>query len=292
MAFGDAVHRLCCRGERPAVTDSVQDARESLGQRLREIRRDAGVTGRELAAREGWHESKVSRIEHGRNKPSGDDIRAYCRHCSAGDQLNDLLASLHNIDAAYIEYRRMLSAGLKRGQQLYAKLEAEAKLIRNHEPQIIPGLLQTAEYAEAKFRSVVEFFRLPNDIDEGVSRRMARQNILYERDHRFHFIISERSLYTTVGGDEVMLGQLDRLPRVTLGIVPLTAEAIVVVENFMMFDDRMVKVEGHTAELTITQPREIALYGKAFDVLAGQAVTGRAARDLITAAMARRGSSV
>lgn len=141
-------------------------------------------------------------------------------------------------------------------------------------------------------------FRLPNDIDEGVSRRMARQNILYERDHRFHFIISERSLYTTVGGDEVMRGQLDRLqsmigmPRVTLGIVPLTAEAIVVVENFMMFDDRMVKVEGHTAELTITQPREIALYGEAFDVLAGQAVTGRAARDLITTAIARRGSSV
>lgn len=280
------------------MTDSVQDAREALGQRLREVRRDAGITGRELSRREGWHESKVSRIEHGKNPPSSDDIRAYCRHCGVDDQLGDLLSTLHNIDAAYIEYRRMLSAGLKRGQQLYAKLEAEAKFIRNHEPQIIPGLLQTAEYAEAKFRSVIEFFHLPSDIDEGVSRRMARQNVLYERDHRFHFIISERSLYTTVGGDAVMRGQLDRLqsmigmPRVALGIVPLTAEAVVVVENFMMVDNRMVKVEGHTAEITITQPREVALYGRAFDVLAEQSVTGHAARELISNAIARRDAVV
>jgi transcriptional regulator with XRE-family HTH domain len=260
------------------------------------MRRDAGLSGRELAAREGWHESKVSRIEHGKNTPSSRDIRAYCRHCDADDQLTDLLAGLHNLDAAYLEYRRMLSAGVKRGQQLYAKLEAEARAIRNYDPQIVPGLLQTADYAEAKLRSVIDFYRLPNDIDAGVSTRMQRQQVLYRRDHRFHFLISERSLYTTVGGDEVMVGQLDRLhsiigmPRVTLGIVPLMAPAVVVVENFMMFDNRMVRVEGHTAELTITQPREIALYGRAFDVLAGQSMTGERARELIRKALdTRRG---
>ncbi len=258
------------------------------------MRRDAGVSGRELAALAGWHESKVSRIEHGKNQPSSGDIRAYCRHCDANEQLADLLATLHNIDAAYLEYRRLLGAGVKRGQQLYAKLEAEAKVIRNYDPQIIPGLLQTADYAEAKLRSVIEFYQLPNDIDAGVSKRMERQQVLYQRDHRFHFIISERSLYTTVGSDDVMIGQLDRLhsiigmPRVTLGIVPLMANAQVVLENFTMFDKRMVKVEGHTAEITITQPREIALYGRAFDVLARQSVTGDKARDLIRAAVDRR----
>ncbi len=279
------------------MTDSVQDAREALGQRLREIRRDAGISGRELASREGWHESKISRIEHGKNKPSSDDIRAYCNHCQAREHLPDLLATLHNIDAAYLEYRRLLSAGVKRGQQLYAKLEADAKLIRTYDPQIIPGLLQTAEYAEAKLRSVIEFYDLPNDIDAGVSKRMERQQVLYRKDHRFHFVISERCLYTTVGDDDVIRGQLDRLhsiigmPRVMFGIVPLTVEVKVVVENFTMFDNQMVKVEAHTAELTITQPREIALYGRAFDVLASQSVTGSAARDLITAALERRAKS-
>ncbi|WP_067825475.1 helix-turn-helix domain-containing protein [Nocardia inohanensis] len=278
------------------MVDSVQEASEALGKRLREIRRDAGVTGRELAAREGWHESKVSRIEHGKARPSTADLRAYCAHCDAGDQLPDLLASLHNIDSAWLEWRRLLGTGVKRGQQLALKLEAETTIIRNYEPQIIPGLLQTAEYAEAKLKRVIEFYRLPDDLDAGVSKRLERQQILYRRVHQFHFLISETSLYTTVGDHHVMCGQLDRLqaiigmPRVTLGIVPLMAEAHVVVEGFMMFDNRMVKVEAHTAELTVTQPREIALYGRAFDILAGQSVTGDAARALIRTALLRHQS--
>lgn len=276
------------------MTDSVQEAREALGKRLREIRRDAGVTGRELAAREGWHESKVSRIEHGKATPSTADLRAYCTHCNANAQLPDLLASLHTIDSAWLEWRRLLGTGVKRGQQLALQLEAETSLIRNYEPQIIPGLLQTAEYAEAKLKRVIEFYRLPDDLDAGVSKRMERQQILYRRGHRFHFLIGETALYTTVGGDDVMRGQLDRLqtiigmPRVTLGILPLMSEALVVVEGFMMFDNRMVKVEAHTAELTVTQPREVALYGHAFDTLANQSVTGEGARGLIRAAISRR----
>src|SRR5690606_19197031 len=114
-----------------------------------------------------------------------------------------------------------------------------------------------------------------------------RQRILYRRDHLFHFVIAEQALRTTVGDDEVMEGQLDRLssligmPRVTIGIVPATAEALVVSTNFVMFDNQMVMVEGTAAELTITQPREIAVYGRAFDLLAGQAVSGKHARELI-----------
>lgn len=208
-----------------------------------------------------------------------------------------MLATLHAVDSAYLEWRRVLGGGIRRAQQLVMKNEAAARIIRNYEPQVIPGLLQTAEYAEAKLRSVIQFYNLPDDLDSGVSKRIERQQILYKRGHRFHFLVGEKSLYGTVGNDRVMIGQLDRLlsiigmPRVALGIVPLTAETVVSVENFMMFDNRMVKVEGHTAELTVTQPREIALYGRAFDVLAGQSVTGEKARRLIRAALDIRRSS-
>ncbi|RDI48469.1 helix-turn-helix protein [Nocardia mexicana] len=259
------------------------------------MRRSAGLTGRELARREGWHESKCSKIEYGRINPSDSDIKAYCTHSNAREQLPDLLATRHNIDAAYVEWRRILGAGgIKRRQQQSIKLEAEAKHIRNWQPQIIPGLLQTADYAEAILRSSIEFYQVPDDIDEGVSKRMERQLILYRRGHRFHFLIGEQALYTTIGTDDVMTGQLDRIhsligmPRVTLGIVPAAAEGRVIVENYVMFDNHMVKVEGHTAEITITQPREIALYGRAFDVLAKQSVTGEAARELIRKALEER----
>ncbi len=95
-----------------------------------------------------------------------------------------------------------------------------------------------------------------------------------------------------------MVGQLDRLraiigmPRVTLGIVPAMAEAKTAVENFVMFDNRVVKVEGHTAEITITKPREVALYGHAFGALAEQSVTGNEVRALISAALERRARSI
>ncbi|MFJ1458840.1 helix-turn-helix domain-containing protein [Nocardia sp. N2S4-5] len=273
------------------MTNSVQEAREALGKRLREVRRRAGVTGRELSRREGWHESKVSKIEYGKIKPSDDDIRAYCAHSNAEDQLADLLATVHNIDAAYIEWRQALGAGIKRIQQQTLKLESEAGHIRNWQPQVITGLLQTADYAEAILKYAIDFYDITDDLDQAVSKRMERQQILYRRNHKFHFLIGEQSLYTTIGSDEVMRGQLDRLhsmigmPRVTLGIVPREAVGLVVVENFVMFDNRMVKIEGHTAGITITQPREIALYGRAFDVLAKQAATGEGARELIRKAL-------
>ncbi|UGT63858.1 helix-turn-helix domain-containing protein [Nocardia asteroides] len=276
------------------MTGPVHEQREALGQRLREMRQASGVTARELARRAGWHESKCSKIEYGRIKPSDADLRAYCAHCGAEDQLADLLASLKNLNAAYIEWRRLLATGTRERQRHSLRLEAESEIIRNWQPQVIPGLLQTADYAAAILRYGVEFYQVPDDIEKGVSARMDRQRILYRGSHRFHFLIAEQALYTTVGDDSVMAGQLDRLrsiigmPRVTLGIVPLMTEAKAAVENFVMFDNRSVKVEGATAELTITQPREIAIYGRAFDMLAAQSVTGAAARALVGDALTRR----
>ncbi|GAB2720330.1 hypothetical protein GCM10027089_50380 [Nocardia thraciensis] len=91
-----------------------------------------------------------------------------------------------------------------------------------------------------------------------------------------------------------MAGQLDRLfvamslPTLHLEILPLSAELPMQTTNFVIFDDRMVTVEAVSAELTITQPREIALYRKMFAQLAERAVHGEAARALIKAELDRR----
>ncbi|WP_433566676.1 helix-turn-helix domain-containing protein [Nocardia sp. CA-151230] len=70
------------------MTNATQDAREALGQCLRDIRRRAELSGRQLAALAGWHESKVSKLEYGKLRAS-DDARAYCTHAHAEDQLDD-----------------------------------------------------------------------------------------------------------------------------------------------------------------------------------------------------------
>ncbi|QIS21020.1 helix-turn-helix domain-containing protein [Nocardia terpenica] len=274
------------------MTSSVQEAREALGQRLRELRRAAGMSGRQLAELAGWHESKISKLEYGKRPPSEADLRAYCEFLDEEEQLPDLLATLRNIDNAYVEWRRVLSAGTRRGQHALTRLAEQAQIMRVFQPYVIPGLLQTAGYAEAILRQAIDFYQIPNDLDEGVSKRLERQQILYRRDHRFHFLIGEQALFTRVAGNEVMIGQLDRLltlmglPRVGIGIVPTGAYCPAPAMNFVMYDRRMVTVEGIAAELKVTQSREIQIYSRAFDVLARQSLTGEPARGLIKSALA------
>lgn len=247
-----------------------------------------------MAERAGWHSSKVSKIEYGKQTPSEEDIRTWCQHTNAGDQISDLIATVRHVEAMYMEARRSLSTGTRRRQRAVQQQEAQTRLMRWYEPVLIPGLLHTAEYAEAVMRRVIDFYQVPDDLDAGVAVRLQRQQILYRGDHRFHFIIAQQALATTVGDTDVMIGQLDRLlavmslPRVALGIIPTGADYLVPTNQFVLHDNRLVQVEMISAELTITQPREIALYAVAFDALNRQALYGPAARNLITDALNHR----
>ena len=155
----------------------------------------------------------------------------------------------------------------------------------------MPGLLHTADYAAAVMRRVIDFYDIPDDLDAGVAARMERQQILYSGQQRFHFILAQQALWTVVGNADVMTGQLDRLlsvlslTRVSLGVLPARSPYRAPTNQFIMFDDRMVQVEAISAELTITQPREVVLYAKAFQEISKLAVYGKRARGLIAHAL-------
>jgi hypothetical protein len=171
------------------------------------------------------------------------------------------------------------------------QLAEKSRLMRIYQPSLIPGILQTAEYAQAILKRSIEFHRIPDDLDAGVAKRLERQQLLYRGDRVFRILLAEQALYTTVGTDGVMTGQLDRLlaaiglPRVAFGVIPAMAELPMQTTNFVIFDDKTVMVETTAAELTITQPREVVLYTRTFDVLASHAATGDAARVLIRRAL-------
>jgi transcriptional regulator with XRE-family HTH domain len=273
------------------VTHSLQQARQALGQQLRDLRKDAGLTGRDLATLAGWHSSKVSKIEYGKQTPSEDDIRTWCRYAAAEKHVPDLIAAVRNIESMYVEWRRNLSTGTRRRQNASRRLEANTRLMRWYEPVLIPGILHTAEYARDVMRQVIDFYEVPDDLDAGVAERLERQTILYRGDHRFHFILAQQALLTTVGSVDTMIGQLDRLlavmslPRVGFGIIPSHAEYQTPTNQFIIFDDRLVHVETVSAELSVSQPQEVAVYVKAFQRLTKQTVIGAAARALIAAAL-------
>lgn len=281
------------RSRPDAVSSQIQQAKEAFGARLREIRKDANLTGRVLATLAGWQPSKVTRIERGVRNASEEDVRLWCLHCDAEDQVPDLIATLRGIESAYIEWKRQLRTGLRRRQEASVPLYEQARLFRIYHPFLIPGLFQTADYAAAILRKVRVFLDLPDDVDEAVEARMDRQRVLYSGDRRFLVVIEEQALRTRVGDRDVMAGQFDRLlatmslQRVSLGIIPAgAAREVWPAEGFLMFEETTVRVETVSAQLTVTQPREIALYGRTFERMQSAAVYGADARELIAAALA------
>lgn len=275
------------------MSNQARQAREAFGARLRDLRKDAGLTGRALADLAGWQLSKISKIEHGKQNASEEDIRAWCRHSNVEDQIPDLIATVRHIETMWLEWRRTLQTGVNVRQQRSLSLYRRTKVFRVYQPTVVWGTLQTAEYATAAFRQIVDFFKIPDDIEEAVAARMERQQFLYRGDRRYNVILGEQALHTNIGGPDVMRGQLDRLlasislPRLSLGIIPIGSRYHIWPGNaFIIFDDRMVMIETYSAELTVTQPRELALYAKAFALLHRSAVYGRSARELITKALA------
>ncbi|GHC64413.1 helix-turn-helix domain-containing protein [Streptomyces cinnamoneus] len=274
-------------------SSSAQAARAAVAARLREVRLDAGLTGRELSARGQWHPAKTSRIENARTPPSDADIRAWCAACGADDQAADIIAASRAAHSMWVEWRRRQRTGLRRLQESYTALFHETRLFRVYASTLVPGLLQTEGYATALLSSITEFRRIPDDVEDAVKARLARSRVLHEGDHRFALLVEESVLRYRMGDAETMAGQLGHLlsvgslPSVSLGVIPFTSTSrgIWPMETFHVYDDELVSVEVLSARATVQQPSEVGLYVKAFTELSRMAVYGAAARALITSAI-------
>jgi transcriptional regulator with XRE-family HTH domain len=256
------------------------------------MRKDARLSGRALASALGWHYTKVSKLENGDRSPSEDDIRVWCAACSADDQIPDLIATVRHVASVHHEYRRQMQACMKHMTESSVPLYEQTSLFRVYDTTVFPGLFTTAEYAAALFRWWQGFMGLKDDVDAAVEARMERQRVLYTGDRQFRVVIEEQVLRTRVGDADVMAGQLDRLmavmslPRVSIGIIPAGGVRHSLTQvSFWMFDDSRVRVETVSESLNITQPRDIALYARVFELLQRSAVHGREARQVISRAL-------
>lgn len=268
---------------------SAQAAREAVAARLRDLRLDAELTGRELAARCGWSTAKASRIENAKTQPSDADVRAWCRACGDDGQAADLIAANRSADSMYVEWRRKQRTGLRRSQESAVPLYEKTRHFRVYCSNVIPGLIQTDAYATALLTTITEFRKIPNDVAAAVEARMARSHVIREGDHRFALLIEEDVLHYRFGDAGVMAGQLGyllavmSLPSVSLGIIPRTApRRMWPIETFMVFDNERAAVELLSADVTVTEPSEVALYSRAFADLAEMAVYGAKARAIIS----------
>lgn len=276
-----------------ALTTNVAQAREALGAHLRQLRRDAHLTGRELAAACGWLPSKVSKIENGKQTPSPADLTAWTGATGHPEADETLGAELAALESFYRDWRRQLRAGMRFRQAESLTLEACTRWLRVWEPNYVPGLLQTPDYARIRLQQGASLYGAPNDIEAAVAVRMDRQKVLQLPTKRFDFLVAERALRDgNAAPPEVMAGQLDKLMVATsqtslhIGIVPATTLWPFHSDNgFWLYDADAVIVETLTAELRLTHADEVMVYARVHVALAEAAVYGTAARALIAGAM-------
>jgi transcriptional regulator with XRE-family HTH domain len=275
-----------------ASSSSAQAARQRLADQLKEIRLDARLSGRALAAAAGWHGgSKVSKIEHGVRPPSTDDIQDWCRACGVGEgRAAELLAELRAAESMWQDWRRAERTGLLHLHVQVRDVFERTRLLRAYSCKILPGLLQSTDYTTAVLSAVRDRREVPvDDVTATVAERTRRKRILREGDHRFVFLIEEAVLGYRVGDRSMMAAQLRHLvelaalPSVVLGIIPGNADRSVQcpAESFTMFDKTQVSVELVSGYLTVTQPGEVEMYEAVFAELSRLAVTGKGARRLI-----------
>ncbi|MFC1403532.1 MULTISPECIES: helix-turn-helix transcriptional regulator [Streptacidiphilus] len=277
-------------------SSSAQAARKALADRLQGLRRDAGLTGRELSARCGWHPAKTSRLQEAKAAPSDADIRAWCTACGADDQIPELIAASRAVGTAYAEWKRLQRLGLKRLQESYTEAYTRARLLRFYSSDAVPGMFQSRGYAAAILARFAAAATSPRDLEQAVAQRMHRAELMHEGERRIVCVIEESVLRYRIADASVMAGQLGHLlsvmplPRVSLGIIPFTAERTLwPVETFAVVDDHIAEIELVTARVRITAASELSEYLQTFSELQAHAVYGSQARALITNAIAALG---
>lgn len=272
--------------------NATADDRAQLASRLRELREDAGLSTTRLAGQLGWSQSKVSKIENRRTKPSAADVEAWV---AALDTPTDVAAELVNIaesiQVASIIWDRTLRGGRAEHQRNIGRLLANAQRMQVFQNVVVPGLLQTADYA----RSVLALADITGigDTARAAAARIERQSALYETGREFHFLVAESALRFAPVPTDALAAQYDKilsvatLPDVSVAILPTGAKpSAVQAHPFAMYTlpdgTQFVTIETYTRELTLTDPEEISLYLHVYDALLADALTGEQARKFLT----------
>lgn len=263
----------------PSDADRAGTPAGVFGAELRYYRTRAGWSQKDLAVRANVSHDVISKIETGERPPAED--------------FPPRLDAIPELDTRGTLTR--LWGNLKKGHrqraygwfERWADIEAQATALRSYEPLIVPGLLQTAEYARAILS--LRPGGPPEDLDAQVSARLARQVVL-ERAQLW-CVLDHGVLHRGIGGTEVTRGQLDRLvaladhPRVSIQVIPGSCGHAGLLGGFVIaeLDGKPPTVYLETAaEGQVTDSPSV--HGHVvlrFDTLRSEALPRAASRDLI-----------
>ncbi len=262
-----------------------------LGTQLRRLREARGISAQEAAQAIRGSESKISRIELGRNAVREVDIADLLSLYGVTDiaereQLLSL-ASQANLPGWWHRYQDVLPTWF----QAYVGLEESAESIRSYDTQFVPGLLQTEDYAAAVLaRGEVA----PHEVDRLVYLRKERQRRFISGSLRLWAIVDEAALRRPVGSPDQMRAQLRYLyevcdqPGFTLQVTPFsTAYAPQGSFSILSFAARdlpdVVYIEQLTSAMYLDKRSDVDRYTEAMDRLSAASASPDGSRQMICA---------
>jgi transcriptional regulator with XRE-family HTH domain len=277
------------------ATGSPTVRRRELGALLKAFRNTKGWTAEQVADRLMMSTSKLSRLETGQRGASGRDIRDLCDLYEVDDEQRQ-----HLLELAREGKQRAWWQPLALPYFTYVGLEAEAVSISDYGLGIMPGLLQTADYARAIVRAAVPEW-VPEVVEQRVQGRMARQQLLHSANApQFEAVVDESVLHRVVGSPAVMQAQLERLlelsdlPNVTLRVIPYEAGALPAGNNkFIILGfaqptvSDIVFIEGLTGDLYLEDSRDVEIYSTTFRTLVQLAASPDETHNIIAAMIPR-----
>ncbi|MER6953290.1 helix-turn-helix domain-containing protein [Streptomyces sp. NPDC002623] len=266
--------------------------RRRLGQELRRLRELKGMTAEEVAERLLVSQSKISRLENGRRSISQRDVRDLCGVYEVEDQR--MVDSLMEM-AKDSRQQGWWHAFGDVPYSVYIGLETDAASLRVYDPQVVPGLLQTRQYAEALISGALPE-TAHTEIEKRVQVRMRRQERVSSGENplRLWSVMDESALRRVVGSRELMREQLEhlveqsQLPHVTVQVIPFDMGAhpglngqYAILEFPDTADSSVVYIEGVTSDLYLEKPNDVQKYSVMYEHLRAQALNVDQSRQFI-----------
>ncbi|GAA1752687.1 helix-turn-helix transcriptional regulator [Streptomonospora arabica] len=277
-------------------TNQPTVAGRDLGAELRLLREARNISSRKVAERLGWAQSKISRIETGKQSIKPEDVASLLAlYDVIGRDREYLIEKASRSDESGLVEKNGGQGSLSRESRTLIHLEAKATAIYSLEMLLIPGLLQTPEYT----RALLQAFHAPGeDIEVRVAARMGRQAILTrDKPPRLEFIIDEGALRRQALPSKLMARQLRHLteaaerPNVSLRVLSSQLGAHSGLDGpFTMLEfgknKPVVHVEHKISGLFMEEEYEVTFFREELDNLRSVALSPQDSVDLI-ASMAK-----
>lgn len=277
--------------------------RRRLAAELRRLRAGTRKTAEEVGTALGWSKAKISRYELAQSGLKPDDVaRLLAFYGVQGSQREQLLALAE--EATHKGWWEAYSDVLTEGNLAFIGLEAEATSILEWQINVVPGLLQTEQYAREILSGYHEVATIsPRAIQRRLETRLTRQQLLTRDEPLEHVALIDESVLRRQRGDRsVMRAQLQRLaeiaelPNVTIRVVPLKGNHGLAVDSFAILQfgkahettlHDVVSLEHLSNELYMEGDTDTYQFRLAFDHLAEESLSPQESRDLILTAVSQ-----